>query len=188
MTMPWIMAWQISIRSNGSLCNWGSLVRCNVALSSSGSVSTPCCSLWVGMNLSGASGRGSRPRACLMEIYQVETELRKTSFPGSPKSSRARVECSGASAIIRRKVQVSRRILIALRHKKRPLFQVAKVQRTQAEPGTYPLQDLSDVEIFCPVGWDEFRQPGCSFYTRWWFPLWQCAQDSGRDESLLHEC
>lgn len=89
MVRPWIMAWQISMRSNVSLCNWGSRVKCNVALSSKGRVSTPCCSLWPGMNLSGDSGRGSRPRACLMEISQVETELRKTSFAGSWNSSRA---------------------------------------------------------------------------------------------------
>lgn len=70
------MAWQISMRSKGSLWNSGSRVMYNVASSSSGTVSMACFFLWAGMKCSGRCGNGSRPRACLMQISQLETELR----------------------------------------------------------------------------------------------------------------
>lgn len=145
MAKLWIIAWQTNIRSKGSLCNWGSRARCNVAPSSSGRVCMPCFSLCAGMSLPGGSGSGRRPRTCLMEISQAETELRKTSFAGSLKSSRAWFESSGAFVIIQRNAHVSKRILILLRHKKMQWFPAVVVQRTQAGCGAYPSQGLLDV-------------------------------------------
>ena len=102
----------------------------------------PWYSLCVGINVSGDSGRGSRPMAYLMEISKAETGLRKTSFVGSLNCLLARVESSGASVIIHKNVHVSRRILISLHHKRRPLFQGVKVQKIQEEPVTCPLLNL----------------------------------------------
>lgn len=164
MTIPWLIAWQISIRSNGSLCNAGSRLRCRTEFSSRTREFTMCCSLWIGTNFSGLSERGSFPSAYLTEISQTETTLRKTSLEGSRKSSRESFESSGASLTIQRNVQVSKRTLIRFCPQRNRLSRVGEVQKTQGEPETHPLPNLLGASFSCPgqsVGSPQWGYSAC---------------------------
>lgn len=100
-----MMAWHTSMRSKGSLCRSGSLALANTAVSSSGSGSMRWRLRSSGTSTDSGRGNGSLPRPCLTAISHAETALRKTSLPGSAKSSRPVAESASSPVMIQRKVQ-----------------------------------------------------------------------------------
>lgn len=83
------MAWQIRIRSKGSLWCDGNLGRWKVASSLIGKGVIRCCSRCRDMKEPGSSGRGNLPNDHLTPISQEEAALRYTSLSGALKARRA---------------------------------------------------------------------------------------------------